>query len=361
MKKLIPNKLLRRKLYGFAMLSAALAMGCGWTFSNLGIPVGIISVVAAVVLIWAAWEYLHVIWRRFNLFSAEMETVSREKGLTQKVSDLTDSSQLVAQVSEEQVAAVMRHTKNYKFGVPGLSKAATDYIMGRRLVKQTVFNDNLATPIIGFVGDVGSGKTMGMIEAAMKFRGQGYKIIGNDEGLGADYVYTSLEELYEIMDMSVIELYRTQSPPKTNTLILFDEIQNTFDSRDFRNFDPRFWSRVTQRRKYGFHAMWTAPKEEYVDIRIRQMTKWIWHCSITPLLKRFKRECYPPLEDVVIGERPRAVTKTFLRENVINEYNTFAFISSFSKRGGSVKEEIVGRMLSEDEKKSPEMRKKEDD
>ena len=339
------NKNLRNKLVIFSSLALLLSMGCGYVYSQYHLALFFICIPISIFALYGAWTYSHLISRKLNLFSADMETVSREKGFTQFAKDVDDPDQLVARATPEEVDAVMRHTTGYKFGIPLLSKPATDYIMGKRLVRQTYFNDHLAIPVIGFVGDVGSGKTMGMVEASMKFRAQGYRIIGNDEGLGADYVFESLEELYEMMDMSIARLYKEGNDDTSHsyTLILFDEIQNTFDSRDFKNFDPRFWARVTQRRKYRWHLMWTAPKEEYVDIRVRQSTKWIWHCSITPFLKRYKRECFPPMEETTIGERPRAVTKTWLRQNVLEEYNTYAFINSMSKKGDSIKSQIIGQ------------------
>ena len=349
------KKNLRNKLLWFAGLAVILTMVSSWVWTSIGVALGLIVIPASIFALWGAWMYSHLLSSRFNLFSEDMETVSREKGFTQFAKDVDDPDKLVARATPEEVDAVMKHTTGYKFGVPILSKPATDYIMGKRLVRQTYFNDHLAIPVVGYVGDVGSGKTMGMVEASMKFRAQGYRIIGNDEGLGADYVFESLEELYEMMDMSIARLYKegNDDTSRSYTLILFDEIQNTFDSRDFKNFDPRFWSRVTQRRKYRWHLMWTAPKEEYVDVRVRQSTKWIWHCSITPFLKRYKRECYPPMEEVTIGERPRAVTKTWLREKVLEEYNTYAFVNSMSAKGASVKSQIIGqveKLGDEDEK-----------
>ena len=315
-----------------------------WILTAHGFPLILITFFASLGICWPLWTHSHLLNRRLNLFSAEMETTSREKGQTQFVKDIEDASQLVSATTPDQVAVAAKHLQGYSFGIPLLSKPATDHILGKRLVRQTIWNDHLAEPVIGFVGEVGSGKSMAMTEMAMKHRALGYKLIANDEGLAADFVFEDLEELYEIMDMSIAELYKSGKPPETFTLICFDEIQNTFDSRDFKNFDPKFWARATQRRKYGFRLVWTAPKEEYVDIRVRQMTKWIWHCSITPLLKRYKRECFPPMEEVTIGECPRQVTKTWLRAEVLEAYNTFAFVNSFSKKGESVKSKIIGQV-----------------
>ena len=352
---------IRRKLAGMGVLSALLIWATAWLWENIHTALACLAAAVGALLLYWLWNNSHLISKRLNLFSMDMETESRDKQPL-LASDIKDHTMLVSVVSEKQEQAVRRHMKAPKYGIPVLSKPATDYVLGRRMIKKTIWNDNFADPMVGFVGEIGSGKTMAMIEAAMKLRGEGFIIIGNDEGLGADYVYTSLEEMYELIDLSVVESYKRGGPPDRHTLILFDEIQNTFDSRDFKNFDPFTWARVTQRRKYGFRFMWTAPREEYVDKRIRQMTKWVWHCSVTPLLKRFKRECFPPMEETTIGERPRHVTKTWLRENVVGnddkgikgEFNSYAFVSAFSKNGPDVKGSIVGRVEQAKEKEGRE-------
>lgn len=294
----------------------------------------------------------HLIFKRWSVFVGTLETESRDKGFTTFVKDMdmASSDEFSVKADPKEVAAIKKHHQGYKLGVPVLSREATDYVLGKREVMKTLFGQPEPTPMIGYVGEIGSGKTMAMKEAAVKFRALGYRILANDEGLGADYVFESLEELCAIIDLSVRELYIAGKPPETYTFIMFDEIQNTFDSRHFAKFDSAVWARLTQRRKFGFVSHWTAPKEEYVERRIRQMTHWVWHCSKTPILKRHKRAAYPPLDETAAApERPKSVQKTWMREKVRKSYNTFAFVNSFSKDGPSVKDQIIGRGVSKEE------------
>ena len=317
---------------------------------NLAWWAGALLSALSLVLSIIFYYYCSLVFKGLSTFTA-LETHGRDKGLTVYVKDIPkEQDDLIAAIDPETAAVVKKHLEKIHFGAPKFDREATDRILGKRKILKTVFNPNHATPVIGYVGDVGSGKTMHMRENAMLYRAMGYKIIGNDEGLKADYTFESLDELYQIVDLSVRKLYKESRPPDTYCLIMFDEIQNTFDSRSFARFPESFWARLTQRRKYGFFFHWTSPKEQYVDTRIRQMTKWVWEHSVSPYLKRYVRNAYPPMEERKIGERPQYTKKVWMREDVIDNYSTWGFVNSFSKKGPSVKDQIIGHTYTEEEK-----------
>lgn len=314
-----------------------------------------ITIPISIIIFGIMWAYAHKIFKPLSEFANKMEKIDHGKKYEMQFGkDLISPDQLTAQTQKEEKEAYLKHFTGVKLGMPQLTREANDYLLGKRLIRQTFWNPHNATPIIGWVGDLGSGKTMGMKEMAIKYKALGHIVIASDEELGADYVFESLEELYTIIDLSVQESTRRGKPPDKSCLILFDEIQNTFDARHFTKFPLAFWARLTQRRKYGFTFTWTSPKEEYVERRIRQMTKWVVWCSVAARTKLYIREWRPPLDEQIIGERPKVRTKTFLRENVINSYNSWAFVNSYNQDGPSVKSQIIGRSISKDEFESRE-------
>lgn len=119
-----------------------------------------------------------------------------------------------------------------------------------------------------FVGIYGGGKTMSLVnylEEMRKKHGDGIYIATNFYYTGQDFAIESWTDLLPERDKPVIFAY--------------DELQNEFNSRDYRNFPDTLMYLLTQNRKgNGKQIVYTTQDYEVVDKNFRRLTTEVVVC-----------------------------------------------------------------------------------
>ena len=63
-----------------------------------------------------------------------------------------------------------------------------------------------------------------------------------------------------------------------NSVIILDELQNVFGSRDFdKPFTQACLPYITRHRHYGHNIFWASQNHEQVDVTFRRNTEQVWH------------------------------------------------------------------------------------
>jgi hypothetical protein len=134
--------------------------------------------------------------------------------------------------------------------------------------------------IIGFIGDMGSGKTLSMIRHAVSDYNKGFKIYSN--------VQLKLIK-YEILDMKKLIEYAEGRVNLDKVTILLDEAHIFLDSRTSMLKRNRILSYLLlQSRKAGFNLYYTTQYTHQIDKRLRSVTE----VAVTCLTKTFRKEKY---------------------------------------------------------------------
>lgn len=109
-------------------------------------------------------------------------------------------------------------------------------------------------------GPRGSGKTLSMVKDALRCYNKGFKIYSNISSLKFGQYITS--------DF-ILSLNR--SSKLKNCVLVIDEIELFFDSREFSQTQNKQFSRFLQQiRKRNIHILCTCQYISLIDIRIRQ-------------------------------------------------------------------------------------------
>ena len=140
------------------------------------------------------------------------------------------------------------------------------------LVKRIIENKNKDVHlygIYGFYGLPGAGKTIAMCKCLKDLRNQyGDKIYimtnfcYNDE----DFPFTSWKDLLKEYDKPLV--------------VAWDEVQNEFNSRDFKNFPISLLTLLTQvRKKNGIRILYTSQRWHFVDKNFRSLSFGCYECK----------------------------------------------------------------------------------
>lgn len=123
--------------------------------------------------------------------------------------------------------------------------------------------------IYGFFGLPGKGKTMAMVYMLTKYRkkyGDRIYIMTNFHYKEQDFEFRSWKDLLPEYDKPLV--------------CAWDEVQNEFNSRDFRNFPVELLTLLTQNRKgNGKQILYTAQRWNRVDKVFRELTHYAIECN----------------------------------------------------------------------------------
>lgn len=123
--------------------------------------------------------------------------------------------------------------------------------------------------IYGFFGLPGKGKTMAMVYLLNRYRkkyGDKIYIMTNFHFKGQDFEFRSWRDLLKEYDKPLV--------------CAWDEVQNEFNSRDFRNFPVELLTLLTQNRKgNGKQILYTAQRWSRVDKVFRELTHYAIECN----------------------------------------------------------------------------------
>lgn len=121
--------------------------------------------------------------------------------------------------------------------------------------------------IIGFVGKMGSGKTLAMTKFAHDYFKQGCKVYAN---YGLKFAHHKLN--YEDI--------KSMSEDFIHSVMCLDEIHVFIDSRaSMRSVNKQVSYFITQSRKRNLVFMYTTQKFGQVDKRLRQNTDYLIECK----------------------------------------------------------------------------------
>lgn len=123
--------------------------------------------------------------------------------------------------------------------------------------------------IYGFFGLPGKGKTMAMswyLRFMRKKYGDKIYIMTNYCYKDEDFAFTGWRDLLKHYDKPLI--------------VAWDEVQNEFNSRDFKSFPIALLSILTQVRKdNGIQLLYTAQRWHFVDKNFRSLTFGCYECN----------------------------------------------------------------------------------
>jgi hypothetical protein len=156
-------------------------------------------------------------------------------------------------------------------------------------IARAIINRKNKTHLYGiwcFVGLPGAGKTMSLVnylDSQRRKYGDKIKIITNFYYAGQDEHLNGWEQLIEEYDMPVI--------------FAWDELQNEFNSREYRNFPIRLVHELTQNRKgHGKQVVYTTQTFSAVDKNFRGLTTKVVDCRTyfgrLTSCRYYKREVY---------------------------------------------------------------------
>lgn len=139
--------------------------------------------------------------------------------------------------------------------------------------------------IYGFFGLPGKGKTMAMSQYLREMRkkyGDSIYIMTNYCYNDEDFSFTGWKDLLKDYDKPLI--------------CAWDEVQNEFNSRDFKNFPIALLTLLTQvRKKNGIQILYTAQRWHFVDKNFRSLSFGCYECNT--ILNRYTYcKLYDPVD-----------------------------------------------------------------
>ena len=181
--------------------------------------------------------------------------------------------------------------------------------------------------IIAIVGLYGGGKTMALtyyLEEMRKKYGDSIYIATNYYYKGQDFPMEDWKGLLIEYDKPVIFGY--------------DELQNEFNSREYKSFPVSLMTLLTQNRKgHGKQIIYTTQDYETVDKNFRRLTKWVWACKTRfgrlTSVKKFDREDFEQLQNTMEVQRkmkihPMGKLKFVQTDYLREQYDSFKMLES---------------------------------
>lgn len=123
--------------------------------------------------------------------------------------------------------------------------------------------------IYGYFGLPGKGKTIAMCQELKRLR----KLYGNDIYIMTNFCY--LDEDFQFTGWR--DLLKSYDKP---LVVAWDEVQNEFNSRDFKTFPISLLTLLTQvRKKNGIQILYTSQRWHFVDKNFRSLSFGCYECS----------------------------------------------------------------------------------
>lgn len=169
--------------------------------------------------------------------------------------------------------------------------------------------------VVCFEGLPGSGKTYSLAEVGLKRMAEGWTVYSNKGfELAGSIVYSSFEELMDVPDGSVI---------------LLDEAPLYFNAQKWKDFPDGMLYRFSQVRKDGLEFYYSTIDELMVDINLRRITFWTYHCKGSLFSKkRFKRWRTAPIHRLDKSKQKPGMKQTVtLDPKVCEAYDTLAKVA----------------------------------
>lgn len=194
--------------------------------------------------------------------------------------------------------------------------------------------------IYGFFGLPGQGKTLSMTAELMGLR----KKYGNDIYIFTNYGFKQEDRPFDNWRM----LLDTYDKP---CVFAWDEVQNEFNSRDFKNFPIELLTLLTQNRKgHGKRIYYTAQRYSRVDKVFRELSFLVGDCRT--ILGRYTRVRWFDTEDYEMLQstpdvnkrikiKPRKVDKFIQTDEIRDNYDSYQMLESAKSKQYMDRNEIA--------------------
>lgn len=124
--------------------------------------------------------------------------------------------------------------------------------------------------IIGYVGNLGSGKTLSLVRLAYSYYKKGYEVYSN----------ISLNFPHKKLNFSDFARYSKSNKQFNKSFFLLDELHMSFDSRRSASYVNIVMSHlILQSRKRDITIGYTTQSFNQVDLRLRQQTDIVSICT----------------------------------------------------------------------------------
>jgi hypothetical protein len=161
--------------------------------------------------------------------------------------------------------------------------------------------------VTAFVGMPGSGKTYGLAQVADRALRRGETVFSN--------------EGFDVEGTECLRDWHDFAEVRGPAVIVWDELPLYFNSRRWQEFPDGFLYRLTQVRKDGLQLYYSAIHEEMIDVNLRRMTFWYWHCrAITQ--RWLRRSMFPPEQFRRAKSKPYRSEFVVVRDRVASLYDT---------------------------------------
>ena len=194
--------------------------------------------------------------------------------------------------------------------------------------------------IYGFFGLPGQGKTLSMTAELMGLR----RKYGNDIYIFTNYGFKQEDKPFDNWRM----LLDTYDKP---CVFAWDEVQNEFNSRDFKNFPIELLTLLTQNRKgHGKRIYYTAQRYSRVDKVFRELSFLVGDCRT--ILGRYTRVRWFDTEDYEMLQstpdvnkrikiKPRKVDKFIQTDDIRDNYDSYQMLESAKSKQYMDRNEIA--------------------
>ena len=164
--------------------------------------------------------------------------------------------------------------------------------------------------IAGFIGKMGSGKTLSMVRETLKYYNEGYTIYSNFH----------VEVPYEPLDFTKLFAMAEAQTPLNDVVILLDEVHILLDSRSSMKKENKvvsFW--LNQTRKMGVKLYYTTQHLHQIDKRLRAGTDFFCFCEGIKYLQK-EREYFICVNQITDGDNVRE--ERFIGNKFYKYYDT---------------------------------------
>lgn len=185
--------------------------------------------------------------------------------------------------------------------------------------------------IIAIVGLYGGGKTMSLVEYLESMR-EKHK----------DKIYIATNFFYKGQDFSIDKWEDLLIEYDKPIIYGYDELQNEFNSREYKSFPVSLMTLLTQNRKgNGKQIIYTAQDYETVDKNFRRLTKEIWVCKTRlgrlTSIKGYDREDYEMLVNTLevskrMKIRPVKKRKFIQTDYIRNLYDSYKMLETAKQK-----------------------------
>jgi len=166
--------------------------------------------------------------------------------------------------------------------------------------------------VTAFVGMPGGGKSYGLAEMAHRALKSGMKVYSN---AGFDIEGSVILQSFE-------EFAALQGP----ALVVWDELPLYFNSRKWAEFPDGMLYKFTQIRKDGLRLAYSTIHEDMVDVNIRRVTFWYWHCNAVTR-RVLRRTLWPPTQFRKANSKPYAKEWVYVSKKIAHLYDSWGKVA----------------------------------